>query len=83
MSEVDRLVERSRLRYDRTGEQHYLLASALQKSIRGSNSDAALYYLGRMLKGGEDPAFIGNIIILLYWIPGLIGNFTSTILNKI
>ena len=60
MSEVDRLVESSSLRYDRRGEQHYLLASALQKSIRGSHSDAALYYLGRMPKGGEDPAFIGT-----------------------
>ena len=38
------------MRYDKTGEQHYLLASALQKSIRGSDDNAALYYLGRMLK---------------------------------
>ena len=63
VSRLEGVVERSRLRYDKTGEQHYLLASALQKSIRGSDSNAALYYLGRMLRGGEDPAFIGRRLV--------------------
>ena len=60
---VGEVVERTKVRYDKTGEQHYLLASALQKSIRGSDDNAALYYLGRMLKGGEDPAFIGRRLV--------------------
>ena len=63
VSSLESVVERSRLRYDRAGDQHYLLASALQKSIRGSDPDAALYYLGRMLRGGEDPAFIGRRLV--------------------
>ena len=60
---VGEVVERNKVRYDRTGEQHYLLASALQKSIRGGDDNAALYYLGRMLRGGEDPAFIGRRLV--------------------
>lgn len=43
------------LTYDKSGEQHYDLVSALIKSIRGSDPDAALYWMARMLKGGEDP----------------------------
>jgi len=46
------------LRYDRGGEEHYNLISALHKSIRGSDPDAALYWLGRMLEAGEDPHFL-------------------------
>ena len=60
---VGEVVEKAKVRYDKTGEQHYLLASALQKSIRGGDDNAALYYLGRMLKGGEDPAFIGRRLV--------------------
>ena len=46
------------LRYDKGGEEHYNLISALHKSVRGSDPDAALYWLHRMLQGGEDPRFI-------------------------
>lgn len=46
------------LRYDKNGEEHYNLISALHKSIRGSDPDAAIYWLHRMLQGGEDPRFI-------------------------
>ena len=46
------------LRYDKSGEEHYNLISALHKSVRGSDPDAALYWLHRMLQGGEDPRFI-------------------------
>ena len=63
VSMVGEVVEKTKVRYDKTGEQHYLLASALQKSIRGGDDNAALYYLGRMLKGGEDPAFIGRRLV--------------------
>lgn len=46
------------LRYDKSGEEHYNLISALHKSVRGSDPDAALYWMHRMLQGGEDPRFI-------------------------
>lgn len=49
--------------YDRSSEQHYNLISALHKSVRGSDPDAALYWLARMLEGGEDPLFLGRRII--------------------
>jgi putative ATPase len=50
--------------YDKTGEEHYNVASALIKSLRGSDPDAALYYLARMLEGGEDPKFIARRLII-------------------
>lgn len=49
--------------FDRAGDQHYQLISALHKSVRGSDPDAALYWLSRMLKGGEDPLFIARRLI--------------------
>lgn len=50
-------------RYDKSGEQHYNLISALHKSVRGSDPDAALYWLARMLDGGEDPLYIARRLI--------------------
>jgi putative ATPase len=52
------------MRHDKEGDSHYELASALIKSIRGSDPDAALYYLACMLEGGEDPRFITRRLIL-------------------
>jgi len=52
------------LKYDRDGDNHYDMASALIKSIRGSDPDAALYWMARMLKGGEDPLFIARRLII-------------------
>ena len=52
------------LRHDRVGDSHYELASALIKSIRGSDPDAALYYLACLLEGGEDPRFVCRRLIL-------------------
>ncbi len=49
--------------YDKSGEEHYNLISALHKSMRGSDADASLYYLARMLEGGEDPLYIARRII--------------------
>jgi putative ATPase len=49
--------------YDRNGDQHYDIISALHKSIRGSDSDAALYWLGRMLEAGEDPLYIARRLV--------------------
>jgi putative ATPase len=48
--------------YDKSGEAHYNLISALHKSVRGSDPDAALYWLARMLEGGEDPRFLARRI---------------------
>lgn len=50
--------------YDKTGEQHYDIISAFIKSIRGSDPNAAIYYLGRMIEGGEDPKFICRRMII-------------------
>jgi putative ATPase len=51
--------------YDKSGEEHYNLISAFIKSVRGSDPDAALYWMSRMLKGGEDPLFIVRRMIIL------------------
>lgn len=57
-------VDRATLRYDRDGDQHYDVISAFIKSIRGSDVDAALHYLARMLEAGEDPRFIARRLII-------------------
>lgn len=51
--------------YDKNGEQHYDIISAFIKSIRGSDPNAAVYYMARMLKGGEDPSFIARRLLIL------------------
>ncbi len=61
--EIERALQRKALRYDRAGEEHYNLISAFHKSIRNSDPDAALYWLARMLEGGEDPRFIARRLI--------------------
>jgi putative ATPase len=58
-------VDRAAVRYDRQGDQHYDVTSAFIKSIRGSDADAALHYLARMLEAGEDPRFIARRLIIL------------------
>ena len=50
--------------YDKDGEMHYDLVSAMIKSIRGSDPDAAVYYMARMIEGGEDPAFIARRLVI-------------------
>jgi putative ATPase len=52
-----------RILYDKAGEEHYNLISALHKSMRGSDPDASLYWLGRMIEGGEDPLYICRRVI--------------------
>ncbi len=52
------------LRYDKVGEEHYNIISAFIKSMRGSNVDAALYYLARMVESGEDPLFIARRMVI-------------------
>ncbi|WP_394552239.1 replication-associated recombination protein A [Agromyces sp. MMS24-JH15] len=62
---VSRAVDRALLRYDRAGDEHYDVISAFIKSVRGSDVDAALHYLARMIEAGEDPRFIARRIIVL------------------
>lgn len=62
---VDASLDTAMVRYDAQGEQHYDTISAFIKSVRGSDADAALHYLARMIKAGEDPRFIARRLILL------------------
>jgi len=61
---LERAVDRAAVRYDRAGDQHYDVISAFIKSIRGSDVDAALHYLARMIEAGEDPRFIARRLIV-------------------
>jgi putative ATPase len=61
---VERAVDRVAVRYDRGGDQHYDVISAFIKSMRGSDADAALHYLARMIEAGEDPRFIARRLIV-------------------
>jgi putative ATPase len=56
-------LEKRILLYDKAGEEHYNLISALHKSVRNSDADAALYWLGRMLEAGEDPLYIARRVV--------------------
>ena len=62
---VLKIVQQNLALYDKNGEQHYDIISAFIKSIRGSDPNAAVYYLARMLKGGEDPLFIARQLLIL------------------
>ena len=57
--------QQSIARYDKSGEQHYDIVSAFIKSMRGSDPDGALYWMARMIKGGEDPVFIARRMLIL------------------
>lgn len=61
---VAQAVDRALLRYDRQGDEHYDVISAFIKSIRGSDVDAAMHYLARMIEAGEDPRFIARRLII-------------------
>ena len=60
---VEEVVQKKALRYDKGGEEHYNLISALHKSLRGSDPDAGLYWLARMLEAGEDPLYIARRLV--------------------
>ncbi len=64
LAHTEQAVAFASVRYDKTGDQHYDVASALIKSMRGSDVDAALHYLARMLEAGEDPRFIARRIVI-------------------
>lgn len=61
---VTEALQQNPLAYDKDGEMHYDIISAFIKSIRGSNPDAAVYYLARMIEGGEDPMFIARRLVI-------------------
>jgi putative ATPase len=62
---AEKAVDRAAVRYDRQGDQHYDVISAFIKSVRGSDADAALHYLARMIEAGEDPRFIARRLVIL------------------
>jgi putative ATPase len=62
---VEKAVDRAAVRYDRQGDQHYDVISAFIKSVRGSDVDASLHYLARMIEAGEDPRFIARRLVIL------------------
>ncbi|MDS1271306.1 replication-associated recombination protein A [Lipingzhangella sp. LS1_29] len=64
LRDVERAADRAAVRYDRSGDQHYDVVSAFIKSMRGSDVDAALHYLARMIEAGEDPRFIARRIVV-------------------
>jgi putative ATPase len=64
LKHTERALDVAAVRYDRAGDQHYDVASAFIKSVRGSDVDAALHYLARMLEAGEDPRFVARRIVI-------------------
>ncbi len=64
LATLETAVAQAAVRYDRQGDQHYDVASALIKSVRGSDVDAALHYLARMVEAGEDPRFIARRLVI-------------------
>src|SRR6202008_1763782 len=65
VSTIQHALDKAAVRYDRDGDQHYDVISAFIKSVRGSDVDAALHYLARMLVAGEDPRFIARRLVIL------------------
>ena len=62
---LENVVQKKNILYDKGGEEHYNVISAFIKSVRGSDPDAALYWMARMLEGGEDPLFIARRLVVL------------------
>jgi putative ATPase len=65
LAEAEAAVQQAAIVYDRDGDQHYDVTSAFIKSVRGSDPDAALHYLARMLEAGEDPRFIARRLMIV------------------
>ncbi len=63
LEDLEAALQRKTLLYDKAGEEHYNVISALHKSLRNSDADAALYWLGRMLEAGEDPVYIARRMV--------------------
>lgn len=65
LAEIEGALQQRALLYDKSGDQHYDLISAFIKSVRGSDPDAAIYWLARMLEAGEDPIFVARRLVIL------------------
>jgi putative ATPase len=63
LADIETVLQKKALRYDKSGDEHFNLISALHKSLRGSDPDAALYWLARMLAAGEDPLYIARRMV--------------------
>jgi len=63
IKDVEKAIQKKALLYDKSGEEHFNIISALHKSLRGSDPDAAVYWLGRMLSAGEDPLYIARRMV--------------------
>ena len=64
LSHIERAMQERHLLYDRAGDQHYDIVSALIKSVRGSDPDAAVYWMARMLEAGEDVMFVARRLVI-------------------
>ncbi len=81
---IKKVLQKSYLQYDRDGEEHYNIISALHKSMRGGDADAAVYWLGRMLEGGEDPLYVARRLIRFAAEDiGLVDNFAIVLANTV
>lgn len=81
---IKKIIQKAHLYYDKNGEQHYDIISALHKSMRGGDADAALYWLGRMLEAGEDPLYVARRLVRFASEDvGLADNFALVLANNV
>lgn len=81
---VKQVVQKSHLQYDKNGEEHYNIISALHKSLRGGNGHAGLYWLARMLEAGEDPLYIARRLLRFAAEDvGVADNFATVLANNV
>lgn len=79
---IKKVIQKSHLYYDKTGEEHYNIISALHKSMRGGDANASLYWLARMLEGGEDPIYVARRLLRFASEDvGLADNFAMVLAN--
>ena len=81
---VRQIIQKSHLYYDKNGEEHYNIISALHKSMRGGDADAAVYWLARMIEGGEEPTYIARRLLRFASEDvGLADNFALVLANNV
>lgn len=81
---IKKILQKSHLYYDKTGEEHYNIISALHKSMRGGDANAALYWLARMLEGGEEPRYVARRLLRFASEDvGLADNFALVLANNV
>lgn len=81
---IRQVIQKSHLYYDKTGEEHYNIISALHKSMRGGDADAAIYWLARMIEGGEQPTYIARRLLRFASEDvGIADNFALVLANNV